>query len=78
MGKVYHAPQEKPVPLLRWLIRAYSNPGMVVFDGSMGSNSCGEAALLEGRGYIGIEREPEHYATAVARVAPYLDKTTAA
>jgi DNA modification methylase len=42
-------PTEKPVPLLRYLIRTYSNPGDSVLDGYCGSGSTGEAAELEGR-----------------------------
>lgn len=46
-------PTEKPVPLLRTLIEQSSNPGEVVCDPFMGSGSCGEAALLCGRSFVG-------------------------
>lgn len=45
----------KPVPLLRYLIRTYSNPGDLVLDPCAGSGSTGEAALLEGRKFTGFE-----------------------
>ena len=62
-------PTEKPVELLRYLVRTYSNPNDVVLDNTMGSGSTGEAALLEGRKFIGIEREPEYYAVAMGRLS---------
>jgi site-specific DNA-methyltransferase (adenine-specific) len=46
-------PQQKPVPLLRWLIRTYSNPGDLVVDPYAGSGSCGHAAQMEGRSFQG-------------------------
>ena len=46
-------PQQKPVSLLRWLIRTYSNPGDLVVDPYAGSGSTGEAAQLEGRAFLG-------------------------
>jgi site-specific DNA-methyltransferase (adenine-specific) len=42
-------PQQKPVPLLRWLIRTYSNAGDLVVDPFAGSGSTGVAAQAEGR-----------------------------
>jgi site-specific DNA-methyltransferase (adenine-specific)/modification methylase len=54
-GKVYH-PSQKPVALGRYLIRTYTNPGDVVLDNACGSGSFLVAALLEGRHYIGIEK----------------------
>ena len=61
-------PQEKPVPLLRWLIRAYSDPGAVVLDCTTGSGATGEACADEGRDFIGIEKDADHYATAHRRL----------
>ena len=54
----YGHPTGKPLDLLRWLVRSYTDPGDVVLDCCMGSGSTGEAALLEGRRFIGIERDP--------------------
>lgn len=48
-------PQQKPVPLLRWLIRTFSNPGDRVVDPFAGSGSTIEAAHLERRRAIGFE-----------------------
>jgi site-specific DNA-methyltransferase (adenine-specific) len=61
-------PTEKSVDLCRWLIRAYTNPGDVVMDSTMGSGTTGVAAVLEGRGFIGIEKESKYYDIARERI----------
>lgn len=55
---VWH-PTQKPVELGRYLVRTYSNPGDTVLDNACGSGSFLLAAALEGRKYIGIERNEE-------------------
>ena len=50
-------PTQKPVELLEYLIKTYSNPGNVVLDPTMGSGSTGIAALSLGRDFIGIEKD---------------------
>lgn len=62
-------PTQKPVDLLRWLVRTYSNAGDWVLDNTMGSGSTGEACTLEGRNFIGIEKDPHYYAVAKNRLA---------
>lgn len=54
-GKVYH-PTQKPIELGRYLIRTYTKPGDVVLDNTCGSGSFLVAALMEGRNFIGIEK----------------------
>lgn len=54
-GEVFHATQ-KPVELGRYFIRTYSNPGDVILDNTSGSGSFLVAALLEGRNFVGIEK----------------------
>lgn len=54
-GKVVH-PTQKPVGLGRYLIRTYTNPGDIVLDNACGSGSFLVAAVLEGRNFIGIEK----------------------
>lgn len=61
-------PTEKSVELCRWLIRAYTNPGDVVMDSTMGRGTTGVAAVLEGRGFIGIEKESKYYDSARERI----------
>jgi DNA modification methylase len=57
-GHVYH-PTQKPVELGRYLIRTFTNPGDVVLDNACGSGSFLLSALLEGREYIGIEKNED-------------------
>lgn len=54
-GKVFHSTQ-KPVKLGRYFVRTYTNPGDIVLDNTSGSGSFLVAALLEGRNFIGIEK----------------------
>ena len=54
-GKVLH-PTQKPVELGRYLIRTFSNPGDVILDNTCGAGSFLVAAVLEGRNFIGIEK----------------------
>lgn len=54
-GKTYH-PTQKPVELGRYLIRTYTKPGDIVLDNACGSGSFLVAAAMEGRRFIGIEK----------------------
>lgn len=63
-----HHPTVKPTDLMRWLCRLVTPPGGTVLDPFMGSGSTGKAAILEGFGFIGIEREAEYLAIARARI----------
>ena len=54
-GEVLH-PTQKPIELGRYLIRTYTNEGDVVLDNTCGSGSFLVAAMLEGRNFIGIEK----------------------
>lgn len=58
---------EKPVALLEWLIS--NHDWAVVLDPFMGSGSTGEAAVNQGRGFVGIEIEADDYERARARIA---------
>lgn len=57
-GEVLH-PTQKPVELGRYLIRTYTTPGEVVLDNTFGSGSFLVSALLEGRNFIGIEKNED-------------------
>jgi site-specific DNA-cytosine methylase/DNA modification methylase len=59
---------QKPIALMDWIIRTYSNPGDVVLDNCLGSGTTGIAALAAGRSFIGIELEPTFYEGAVQRI----------
>jgi site-specific DNA-methyltransferase (adenine-specific) len=66
-GGKFH-PTQKPVALMEYLIRTYTNPGDVVLDNCMGSGTTGVAATKTGRRFIGIERDPGYFAIASRRV----------
>ncbi|HPK27742.1 MAG TPA: site-specific DNA-methyltransferase [Candidatus Absconditabacterales bacterium] len=57
-GAVYH-PTQKPVSLGQYLIKTYTNPGDIVLDNTCGSGSFLVAAVLEGRNFIGIEKNED-------------------
>ncbi len=61
-------PTQKPVKLLEYLIRTYSNEGDTVLDFTMGSGSTGVACLNTGRRFVGIELEKEYYSIAKDRL----------
>ena len=61
-------PTVKPTDLMRYLCRLVTPPGGVVLDPFMGSGSTGKAAMLEGFGFIGIEREAAYHAIAERRI----------
>lgn len=62
-------PSQKPVPLLRYLIRTYTNPGDVVLDNAMGVGSTLVAAQAEGRQAIGIEQNEGYCRAAIGRLS---------
>ncbi len=61
-------PTEKPVPLLEYLIRTYTNFGETVLDATMGSGSTGVAAMNTGRRFIGFETEQKFFDIAKKRI----------
>lgn len=61
-------PTQKPVPLMEYLVKTYSNEGGVVLDNVMGSGTTGIAALNCGRNFIGIEREQNFFELSVDRI----------
>lgn len=61
-------PTQKPVPLLEYLIKTYTNEGNVVLDNCMGSGSTGVACVRTGRDFIGIEQDPTYFQTATERI----------
>ena len=61
-------PTQKPVALMEYLIKTYSNEGDTVLDFCMGSGTAGVAAKKLGRSFIGIEKEKEYYDIAVKRI----------
>lgn len=71
-GCFYH-PTQKPVALIEYLIRTYTNPGDLILDNAIGSGTTAIAAINTGRHYIGYEILPEYFEIANSRI---LEATT--
>ncbi|MEY4940754.1 MAG: hypothetical protein RIQ93_2489 [Verrucomicrobiota bacterium] len=67
-------PTEKPIELAAHFIGLHTRPGETVCDCFMGSGTTGIACLRTGRNFIGIEKDPKHFATAVARIRREADQ----
>jgi site-specific DNA-methyltransferase (adenine-specific) len=61
-------PTQKPVALMSYLIRTYTNPGEIILDNTMGSGTTLVAAKNEGRRAVGIEISEEYCQIAVDRL----------
>jgi DNA modification methylase len=59
-GKVYH-PTQKPISLMEWLIKTYTNENDIVLDNCIGSGTTAIAAIRTNRRYIGIELDVNFY-----------------
>ncbi|MBP3857016.1 MAG: site-specific DNA-methyltransferase [Ruminiclostridium sp.] len=65
-------PTQKPVPLLEYLIRTYTNEGDVVLDNCMGSGSTAIACIGTNRAFIGIELDRHYFNVAKERILKYM------
>jgi site-specific DNA-methyltransferase (adenine-specific) len=61
-------PTQKPVALMEYLIKTYTNPSELVLDNTMGSGTTGVACMNTGRRFVGIERDPAYYEIAKKRI----------
>lgn len=61
-------PTQKPVALLEYLIKTYTNENMLVLDNCMGSGSTGIACLNTNRKFIGFELDKEYFEIAKKRI----------
>ena len=61
-------PTQKPVALLEYLIKTYTNPGETVLDFCMGSGSTGVACVNTGRSFIGMELDGDYFGVAQERI----------
>jgi DNA modification methylase len=61
-------PTQKPVDLLEYLIKTYTNEGETVLDFTMGSGSTGVACINTNRDFIGIELDQKYYNIAKNRL----------
>lgn len=71
-------PNQKPVELLEFLIKTYTNEGETVLDFTMGSGSTGEACINTGRNFIGMELDPDMFTVAKGRLDALLDMSASA
>lgn len=67
-------PTQKPVDLLEYLIKTYSNDGETVLDFTMGSGSTGVACINTNRNFIGIELDADYFKIAEKRIADTQNK----
>lgn len=61
-------PTQKPVALLEYLIKTYTNENELVLDNCMGSGSCGVACVNTNRNFIGIELDENYFNIAKERI----------
>lgn len=61
-------PTQKPVALMEYLIKTYSNEGETVLDNCMGSGTTGVACKKTNRNFIGIEKDAEYFTQAKERI----------
>ena len=69
-------PTQKPVALIEYLIRTYTNEGETVLDFTMGSGTTGVACKNLGRDFIGIELDQGYFDIAQQRINPTTTTTT--
>ena len=72
-SKTLH-PTEKPVELLEYLIKTYTNKGETILDNCMGSGSTGVACINTSRNFIGIELDNKYFNIATERIYSTLNK----
>lgn len=61
-------PTQKPVELMEYLIKTYTNENETVMDNTMGSGTTGVACIRTNRNFIGIEKETKYFETAKKRI----------
>jgi len=73
MDKNCGHPTQKPVALMEYLTKTYTNPNETVLDFTMGSGTTGVAAMNLGRKFIGIELDDKYFAIAEERIKQAFD-----
>ena len=61
-------PTQKPVGLMEYLIKTYTNEGDIVLDNTMGSGTTGVACMNTNRDFIGIEMDQKYFNIAKDRI----------
>lgn len=70
LGSSLH-PTQKPILLIEWLIKSYSNESEVVLDNCMGSGTTGVACKKTGRNFIGIEKDEKYFDISKKRISEF-------
>ena len=65
--KIYH-PTQKPLELIKYMVKTYTNEGDTVLDNVMGSGQTGVACQELGRSFIGMEKEHKYFEIAKKRI----------
>jgi site-specific DNA-methyltransferase (adenine-specific) len=65
-------PNQKPVPLIEYIVKTYSNEGEIVLDNTAGSGTTAIACINTNRNYIVIENEKEYFDKMVDRIENHL------
>jgi len=68
-------PTQKPIALMEYLVRTFSNEGETVLDNCMGSGTTGVACIRSGRKFIGMEKDQTYYEIAKKRIEYETNKT---
>ncbi len=68
-------PTQKPVELIEYLIKTYTNKGDTVLDFTIGSGTTAIACINTGRNYIGFELDKKYYQIATNRINEAIQKT---
>ena len=66
-GKTFH-PTQKPVELISYLVKTYTNEGDLVLDNCMGSGTTAVACIREKRNFVGFEMNEEYFNKATKRI----------
>lgn len=64
-------PTQKPIELMEYLVKTFTNEGDIVLDNCMGSGTTGVACKKTGRHFIGIEKDEKYFDVAVRRISEY-------
>ena len=67
-------PTQKPIALMEYLIKTYTNEGMIIFDATMGSGTTGVACINTSRRFIGIELDEKYFNLAKTRIEKAQEK----
>ena len=65
-------PTQKPVPLLEWIVKSFSNEGDMVLDNTAGSSTTAIACINTNRNYIMIEKDIDFYNLSLKRINAHL------